>query len=504
MLLPLLYLLIRASEVGAALWPLVSRPRTLQILGNSTMLALSVAVAACLLSIPLGWLLVRTDLPGRRFWTVACNVPLAIPSLIGGFTFIAAFGRGGILHQALSRALPDGVAPRLPDIYGFGGAWLLLTLLSYPYVLLPVCAALRTMDRAQEEAARALGHSPFGVFWRVTLPALRPALLSGGLLAALYALSDFSAVSLLQFDTFTRAIYVQYQASFNRNYAAVLSLILVASTLCLMLLESWVRGSARYDRAVRGSARPPSPVRLGVWRWPALGACALLVLLAVGLPVGVTFYWLIRGLQHGEQVALSWQMATSSVAVSLAAAVVSVLVALPIALLAVRFRSGLTALIERSTLIGHALPGIVVALSLVFFGARYGGPFYQTTFMLVFAYTVLFLPQAVAALKAAITQVNPNIENVARSLGHSPAAVLWRVTVPLIWPGILSGGALVFLTAMKELPATLLLSPIGFRTLATGVWLAVSEAFYARAALPALILILVSSCSLGLLLRQRS
>lgn len=500
MCLPLVYLAIRASEAGAAVWPLIMRPRTFQVLTNTTLLAGAVTLTGMAISVPLGWLLVRTDLPWRRFWTIAASVPLAIPSLIGGFTFVAAFGTGGIVYQWLLALLPP---ERIPSIYGFGGAWILLTLLTYPYVLLPVCASLRGMDRAQEETARSLGHSGASVFWRVVTPNLRPALLSGGLLAALYTLSDFAAVSLLQFDSFTRAIFVQYQASFNRNYAAVLSLLLVILTALILLLEGYVRGSKRYYRVGSGASRTLQPVRLGRWRWPAAAFCGIFVLMSVGLPVGVTLYWLVRGALRGEILAFPWTAIFNSLSVSLTAALIAVLTALPIAVLAVRYRSMGTAVLERATYIGYALPGIVVSLSLVFFGARYGGPLYQTIWMLLFAYIVLFLPQAVSTLKSSLTLVSPNVENVARSLGLPPGRVLWRVTVPLIRPGLLAGGALVFLTAMKELPATLLLSPIGFHTLATSVWSSVNEAFYAQAALPALILIAVSSLSLTFLLRER-
>ena len=391
-----------------------------------------------------------------------------------------------------------------PDIYGFPGAWALLTLLSYPYVLLPVRSALSGMDPVQEEAARSLGHSPLSVFFRVVVPNVRHAALAGGLLAALYAMSDFAAVSLLQFDTFTRAIYVQYQASFNRSYAAVLALLLVALTLVILVLEAKARGRATYYRTGTGTRRERAPHRLGAWRWPALGMCAVLALLAVGVPVGVVLWWLVLGVANGEPVLVNWSSAFNSVAVSLAAGVVTVAAALPVAILSVRHPSRLARLTEAAALAGYALPGIVVALSLVFFGARYGGFLYQSIWMLLFAYVVLFLPQAIGAVKGTLVHIGPNVENLARSLGHRPWRVLFFVTLPMAWQGALAGAALVFLTAMKELPATLLLSPIGFTTLATDIWNAVSEAFFARAAAPSLFLVAASSLSLVFILRERS
>src|SRR5690606_29912765 len=185
-------------------------------------------------------------------------------------------------------------------VYGAWGAWLVLTLLSYPYVLLPVRSTLQSLDPAVEEAAMSLGRSPAGVFWHVTLPALRPAIASGALLVSLYTLSDFAAVSLLQFDSFTRAIYVQYQASFNRSHAAVLGLVLVALTTLLLGVDSRLRGNKRLDRTGPGGKRKAALVKLGKWRWLAVIALGLLVLAAVGLPVGVSAAWLVRGLAHGE------------------------------------------------------------------------------------------------------------------------------------------------------------------------------------------------------------
>lgn len=500
MLLPFMYLIVRTSEAGPAIWSFVTRPRTWTVLVNSVLLAASVAVASIAIGVPLAWLLERTDLPGRRLVRALVSVPLAIPSLVGGYSFVASFGAGGIVAAWLGSAL--GI--KVPSVYGFGGAWLVLTLLSYPYVLLPVSASLRNLDPAQEEVAKALGHRPLRVFVQVILPNLGPAVRSGGFLAALYTLSDFSAVSLLQFDSFTRAIYVQYQASLNRSYAAALALMLSLLTLVLIALDTAARQRGNYFRAGAGAKRAAPVVKLGKWRWPALVACTLLILAAVGLPVGVTLYWLIRGVAQGEIVAFPWRATLNSVLVSLAGAALTVAAALPVAVLAVRHRSRVWELIERIAYAGYALPGIVVALSLVFFGARWGGVFYQTIWMLLFAYAVLFLSQALGAIKASLRQVSPNIENVARSLGHSPLRVLFYVTLPVAWSGAKAGGALVFLTVMKELPATLLLSPIGFRALSTEIWASVTEAFYARAAVPSIILVAVSSLSLWIILRENN
>lgn len=496
-LLPLAYLVFRASEAGGQFWELVLRPRTLEVLRNSVLLALAVGLGAAVLGVSLAWLTVRTDLPGRRVWGLLAALPLAIPSLVGGFAFVGALGYGGVLHGWLREL--TGFQGQ-PPVYGFPGAWLLLTLLSYPYVLLPARAALRGTSTSQEEAARLLGLSRWSVFWRVTLRQLRPAAASGSLLAALYALSDFAGVSLLQFDSFTRVIFTYYEASFNRTYPAVLALVLVAISLALVAAETRTRGGARYHPLGTEVRRQPPPVPLGMWRVPALVLCGTVVGLALVLPVGMVAYWLVRGVAHGEPLLLPWGPAYNSLLASLLAALATTGAALPVALLTVRFPSRLARWVEQAVYVSHGLPGIVVALSLVFFGARYATPLYQSLGFLVFAYGVLFLPQALSAQRAALLQVSPALEQAARSLGRSPWAALREVTLPLARSGVLLGAALVFLTAMKELPATLLLSPAGFDTLATVAWGAIGDAYYARAAVPSLLLVAVSLALTALVL----
>jgi len=499
-LLPPAYLLIRTLGAGPAAWDLIFRARTLQILGRTTWLALTVTTTSAAIAVPLAWLTVRTDLPLRRLWAVLTALPLVVPSYVGAYLVVAALGPRGMLQQWLEGLF--GI-PRLPDIYGFPGALLVLTLLSYPYTLLSVRAALMGMDPALEEASRSMGHGPWGTFWRVTLPQLRPALAAGSLLVALYTLRDFGAVSIMRYNTFTRVIYVQYQSSFDRASAAVLSLVLVAMTLGILTLEMWTRGRARYHRSAVGTARPLPITRLGRWRWPALLFCGTVVGLALILPSGVLFYWLVRGWQAGEQLAPLGLTTRNSVLASGLAAGATLVATLPVAMLSVRRPGRLSHLLERLTYAGFALPGIVIALALVFFGVRYARPFYQTLPMLVLAYGILFLPQAVGAVRASLLQVHPNLEEAARSLGRRPLQVFATITLPLVWPGVAAGVSLVFLTTMKELPATLILGPFGFKTLATAVWSAVSEAFFAQAAAPALLLILVSSLPMAFLVLRK-
>ncbi len=492
MLLPLAYLLLRASALGWEAVVLMFRPRTLLVLFNSIVLTAVVTSVTVLLGVPLAWLTVRTDLPGRRVWSILTTLPLVIPSYVGAYALVAMLGPRGMLREWLA---PLGIE-RLPEIYGFFGAAWALTLFSYPYVLLNVRAALLRLDPAQEEASRSLGHTSWRTFWRVTLPSLRPALAAGALLVALYVLSDFGAVSLLRFNSFTRAIYVQYQGSFDRSFAAVLSLVLVAVTLLLLAAEHRTRGLARYYRSGTGVGRVARPLALGRWTLPALLFCAGVVVAALVLPLGVILVWFGRALRTGKEfLPLASAALNSLQAAGLAALAITVL-ALPVVYLAVRYPSRFSSLVERASYVGHALPGIVVALSLVFFGANFLTPLYQTLPMLVFAYAVLFLPQAQGSQRASLLQINPRLEEAARSLGKTPLQTVRQVTLPLLAPGLAAGTALVFLTTMKELPATLLLAPTGFTTLAIQIWSATEAASYARASAPALLLVAISALSL--------
>jgi iron(III) transport system permease protein len=498
-LLPFVYLLIRAVEAGyTKVGTILLQPRTHEIFLNSVSLAAAVTLTALILGVALAWLTVRTDLPGRKVWAVLTVLPLVIPSYVGAFTFVSALGPKGLVQGWLE---PLGVE-RLPAIYGFFGAWLVMTLFTYPYVLLSVRAALRGLDPSVEEAARSLGRSPFRVFCEVTLPHLRPSMLAGGLLVALYTLSDFGAVSMMRFDTFTRAIYLQYNASFDRSVAAVLSLLLIILTIAILAFEVKMRRKAKYYRSRCGTVRPPPSLPLGRWRTPALFFCSIVTLLGLIIPLGVIFFWLSRGLLAGEAVALGLDVVFNSVVASVSAAAIAALGAIPVAVLAIRFPGQLSLWLERSTYIGYALPGIVIALSLVFFGANYALFLYQTLAMLIFAYVVRFLPQAVGSTNASLLQVSPRLEEAARNLGRNPGQVLTSITVPLIRPGLLTGIALVFLTAMKELPATLLLGPTGFNTMATRIWDYTAQAFFARAAVPALLLVVVSALAIWLILAQ--
>jgi iron(III) transport system permease protein len=496
--LPVAYLAIRAAGASEGSWDLILRSRTLWLALRTIGLAGAVTVTAGAIGVAFAWLAVRSDLPFRRVWAILYALPLVIPSYVGAFVLLAALGPKGLVQGWLE---PVGVE-RLPDIGGFPGAYLALTLFTYPYVYLVSVAAIRGLDPSLEETARTLGRPRWEVFRRVTLPLLRPAIAAGGLLVALYTLHDFGAVSLMRFPTFTQAIYLQYRAAFDRTPAAILSLMLVAIALFVVAVEQRARGRARYYRTGAGAARDLPAVPLGRWRLGALVLSAAVVGFALVLPVGVLGYLLARGLDAGIPLNLTVGAAGNSVLVSAAGAVAAMLLALPVAALASRYPGRGANAVERVAYAGYALPGLVVALAFVFFASRYAPVIYQSLPLVIAAYVVLFLPQVAEPLKSGLMQLSPRVEEAGRTLGRGPGTVFRRIVFPLLARPAAAGMALVFLTAMKELPATLLLRPTGFETLATRIWTSASAGLYSRAAVPALLIVLVSIVPLSALARR--
>ena len=487
-LIPVAYLLIRSIGVGSEWFDIIWRQSTAAVFGRTFLLIALVTVISVIVAVPVAWLTVKSDIPLRRVLSVASVLPLVVPSFVMATTVIEMYSPKGVLQGWLSGLGVD----RLPDIYGLSGATLVLVLMTYPYVLLTVRGALRRIDPALEEAARAMGYGPVHTFRAVTLPMLRPAIAGGSLLVALYTLSDFGGVALLRYQTFTSTIMIQYESSIDRTLAAVLSLVLVVIAVLLLMGEGFTRGRGAYHRSTVGAVRVPRRFKLGKWRWAGAAVVGIPVLIGLIIPMGVLLHWLIRGLVNDQELLPLLVPARNSLYISLLSALITVMTALPIAILAVRFQSRLSRFFERSIYIGFGLPGVVVALSLVFFGINVARPLYQSIWLLIFAYGVLFLPASVGALRSSLLQVSPRVEEAAQSLGKSQWRVIFSVTVPLVMPGAFAGGAMVFLLTMKELPATLILSPIGYRTLSSSIWSAASEAFFAKTAAAALLLVFVA------------
>jgi iron(III) transport system permease protein len=480
-LLPLGFVVGYTIQIG---WDqaaaLVFRPRVGELLANTTRLTVGAMVTCAVLGVGAAWLTERTNVPGRRVLSVLLVAPLAIPAFVNSYAWVSL----------------------LPSATGYGGALLIVSLSYFPFVYLPVAAALRGLDPALEETAQSLGHGALRAFVRCTLPQLRPAILGGCLLVGLHLLGEFGALQMLRFPTFTTAIFDQYQSTFSGPAANMLAGVLVLCCLVLLVAELGLRGRARYARTGSGAARVVVRTRLGAGRVPAAASLVVLVLLAVGVPVASMAYWLATGSSADLDLGLLADTTATSLRLGLIGAAVTTAAAIPIAWLSIRRRGWLGTATERATYISSSLPGIVVALALVTIVIRVLPDIYQTASVLIAAYVMLFIPQAMVSVRASLAQAPPMLEDVAAALGESRVGVLWRVTLPLIAPGVGAGAALVFLAVVTELTATLLLAPIGTDTLATEFWSNSSSLAYAAAAPYAVIMVAISAPATYLLTRQ--
>ncbi len=445
------------------------RPYTLNLLVNTLVLSGSVTVLASLIAVAAAWCTECSDLPGRRWWRPATALPLAMPAYVSSFAW-SSLG---------------------PEFQRMGGAIFILTLYAMPLVYLPVCAALRNLDPALEDVARSLGHRRWRCFRRVTLPQIMPAIGGGALLVAAHMLAEFGALSFLQVETFTTAIYDQYTAEFNNDAASLLSGVLVLVSLPVVLGEAMLRGR-RVARLPRGNARRAAPVRLGWWSLLVIPGFALLTLLGFGVPLITLGFWLWQGASTGTGLGDVGSALLQSLGYALPGAILTTAVALPVVLVTLRHRGWLASLLDRLPYAVHALPGIVVALAAVSISLSLLPAIYHTTLLVMLVYIALFLPLAQSAIRAAAALVPPELENVARSLGKPPLRAFLLATLPNLAPGLAAALALVALQLMRELTAILLLAPAGVTTLATEFWSYTSDRAYGAAAPFAAALVLAS------------
>jgi iron(III) transport system permease protein len=475
-LIPFGYLLVRVFGAGFdSFVESIERTRTLELLANSLLLAIAVSLSAMLIGTLQAWIAVRSNLPGRKAFAVLAALPLAIPSYVAAYSWVAV----------------------IPGFGGFFAAWLLLTVGTAPLVYLSVSAALARFDSATEEVASSLGAGKFAVLRKVTWPNIKGATFSGGLLSALYVLSDFGAVSIVRYDTFTRAIYNAYRASFDRNLAATLALILVAVTVLVLVVESRSRGRKPIGTVI---ANRLNRIDLRVWKLPLVALLTGIASVSLVVPLASLTRWSIVGLPDTDWREV-YEALFSSIHLSVSGGMLTALLAVAIALIVVRFKTRLGFVLERSVWLTHATPGIVVALSLVYFSNQVAPWIYQTLFLVLIAYVALFLPNALSAISIPLSQSPTSLDEVSASLGLTKLQTLRRVVLPIAGPGIFAATTLVILTVLKELPATLLLRPTGVETLATRLWTETGVAAFSTAAPYALLLVLLAGIPAWLLNR---
>jgi iron(III) transport system permease protein len=480
-LLPLTFLVMQAQQSGwGEVERLLLRHSVAVLLWNTVRLTAACTVLCAVLGVAAAWCVERTTIPLRRLWAVALVLPLGIPDFVVGFGWISIE----------------------PGLHGYWAAVMVMTLSLYPLVYLPVASALANLDGGLEEAARSLGLGPWRAFWRVTLRQVRPAVLGGCLLVTLGLLAEYGAFEITQYQTFTVEIFTEFKLGFDTVAACVLSLVLVVLSVAALAGELALGGTRRSSRGGPGTRRAAARVALGRATAAVVAALAALCGLALGVPLGALVYWMIRGGSTTLPSASILGALGHTAEYSAAAAVLATVLAVPVTSLVIRHRNRFTLLVERLAYLPMALPGLVVALGLVSFSVRYALALYQGSLELIVAYAILFLPLAVVAVRSAMAQAPPRLEEVARSLGSGAAGAWWRVTLPLIAPGLRAAFALVFISSATELTATLLLRPTGVNTLATQFWTYTTDFSYGAAAPYAAMMVAISAVPAYLLSRR--
>lgn len=470
-------MLWNAGQLAWTEWQALWSARIPRLMLNTLVLASWVAVGTLVLGVGTAWLVARREFRGRRVAVWLMVLPLAVP------TYVFAN-----IYTSLS-----------PMVHGMAGAVFVLTLASFPYVFLLARAALDGQSPSLEDAARGSGCPPFERFTRVTLPLLRPALAAAVAIVVLHTVADFGAVSLLRVQTFTLAIFHQMSGRFDYQGAAGLSLVLIVLTLTLLILERFFRRKQRYyARAVGPLRRPLARGAELVVIWGVLGSVALF---ALAVPLGWMFVWTGQALSDGAVGSVFWGYTRNTFVAATLAALAAVVVALPVALYHVRRRTAASATALQLASVGFVLPGPVVALGVLVAVIAFAGPLYGTLFVLVAALTIRFLPLSVQTEEAALQQITPSVLQAGRSLGAGPIESLRRLVLPMMRGGLTAAFVFVFIDALKELPATLILRPVGFDTLAVRIWVESSEEMLELAAPAALMLVVASLPAIWLILR---
>lgn len=497
-LLPIAYLIIRAVDADDMMLKYLLSTQGLTVIANSLLLMVTVMIGTLIIGIPFAWLTSRTDLPFRRMWLILGLLPMVTPTYLIAVSHIFAFGPKGVLQQALEPLL--GIE-RLPSIYGFAGTWLVLTLCTFPYVVLPLSYAFTRVTPALEEAASDLGANRWQVLRHMILPMCRPALISGMMLAGLYSLGDFGAPAIMRYENFIRVIYLQYTSSFDRHRGALLALVLVIITLVLLALARRADKQIEHISTGTPAHRTTNTIKLKYWKLPAIGFCSLIIGLGVITPLSTIVHWLINKTAVRNVEYDIAELTFNTLQVSVLTAIVAGFIGILLAILMRSSSSHLLQWVGKLPFVGYVLPGIVVGLAMVFFTSRYLSAFYQTLPILIVAYVIRFLPISLSATQNALAQINPRLEESAESLGAVRLRVTRYITLPLARSGVLGGMVLVFLAVMKELPIALMLAPTGFHTLSYRIWSAYQEAFFSQIGLPGLVLMLTSFVSLWFILR---
>jgi iron(III) transport system permease protein len=505
--LPVFTVLVLALAPAENIWPKLAATVLPGALRDTLLLMVLTGAATLIVGTATAWLVTMYRFPGRALADRLLVIPLAMP------TYIVAYAYGDLLNyagpvQTWMRWMIDagpGTPALLPDVRSLGGAVFVMASVLYPYVYLSARASFVQQSVCALEVGRTLGRTPMGVFFAIALPMARPALVAGVALVMMECVADLAAVQYLGVPTLTASIYTTWLQRSNLGGAAQLAAVLLAVIAAIFAAEQWARGDARTHGATGRYRSIPFHELPG---WKGVAAAALCVVpFALGFMVPALL--LVRNALTHFAPALEagfWPAVRNSLLLAVCAAGAAIALAMVLAYARRVAPNGLTRPAVRVAALGYAMPGTVLAIGLLIplgaldnrvdalmratFGISTGLVLTGSLFALTLAYAIRFLAVAVGALDAGLARISPNLDAAARALGETPLSVLRRVHLPLLTPALASGALLVFVDAMKELPATLLMRPFNFETLATHVYSLAALEQFEEASLGALMIVL--------------
>tara|TARA_B100001996_G_scaffold190651_2_gene145785 strand:+ start:1481 stop:3103 length:1623 start_codon:yes stop_codon:yes gene_type:complete len=504
---PAIYLVWRNITSDSDPLKVLFSEQTLSPLIRTINLTIVVTLSAAILGTGLAWLTIRTDLPSRRILKIILPLPLVFPTFVGAAAFIRTLNPGGLANNLVEKI---GIEKTL-ELHGLFGAWLVLTLFTYPYVFLPVAARLKNLASSLEESARLLGDSSWSTFRKIILPQIASSLLAGSLLVFLYTISDFGAVQLMRYDTLTRAIWTTRLN--NQPVSFALAVILLTFAALAVIIETLI--SRRFRKPDTSTQAETVLISLGKWKPIAITASWLVVFLALITPTIALGDWaadgLLREFRGGRPLFIDFEdiiePTINTAWISMLTALIAAAIVLPVSYLVARYKSSIGNTANAIMTSTFAMPGLLIALSMFFWTLKNSWAAEHlrgTIFILIFAYLVRFSAQALGPARASVASIPPSLEDASQVLGASKIKRFFTIDIPVVAPGLLAGSGLVLLSTMKELPITLLVAPFEFPTLTTKIFQSFEDAFVAEGGLLALILVLLSAVLTWVLVIRRA
>lgn len=498
--IPIAFTLFSAITVDMELWKRLYDTRLKVILPNTIKLLFSVGMLTLLIGVTTAWIVTRYDFRGKNIWEWVLILPLAVPGYVLAYAYASIMAPGGLAQNIWSSFFGD--ISKMPSLYSFWGVSLILSLVNYPYVYLLTRASLLNQNVKYHEAARVMGVSKIKRLWSINIRMAYPAIIAGLALALMEVMADFGTVALLRYPTFTEAIYRQMTARFDPSGAAALAFVLVAITFLLMNLERHFRGRRSFEQT-KGSFRSQLPKRLNLRASLAVTALMLIIIsFAFFIPFAMLISMAFDAISKGGLDSRFIRFTSNTILVSALGATAASILAVPAAYLHARRPNALNRAVYYMSSLGYSLPGPVIAVGILLTVAMFFNWLYGSLLLLLMAYVVRFMPISLQSQDSSISLISKSMDDAAKTLGAGTWRTFKDILLPLMRRGILAGWVVVFVDCMKELPATMMLRPLAFDTLAVRVWVEASESLWEMAALPSLLIVIAGVIPLIIIIKK--